>query len=495
MASSTGGPNRREAAADGGPVEFHSIDYIPEGQRRGRAWNQTTLWFMADAELATLAIGLIGIAAGLNLLWAIVAAIIGLGFGTLFQATHSVQGPKLGIPQMIQSRAQFGYYGAIWPQLMAWLEFVGFTVFNVIVGGQALHISTGLNYRLSLVVVFAFAAAFAVLGYHYIHLLARWATWAYLVVFGFLTIGVLFVVHLPAGALTAGGFKWAPFLLMFGVTASYQVTGAPFVSDYSRYLPKGTSPRKCFGWTYLGCWVGAFWPIALGSFLSAAYPKGQTIDVVRLGGNAIFGGFGKFALLIAVLGMVGAASVTIYSGSVTGISIADSLRKIRPGRVVRLVSIAFVTAVSVVLALLVPQNFLTDFSNFLLLMLYFLIPWTAVNLVDYFLIRHGDYSIPDIFNPKGIYGRLDWKGATAYVVGVLVMIPFFSTSLYTGPVANSLKGADITVLVGLPVAAVLYYVLAKGADRSQERQVAHARNAEMERVLTLHATEQAADAP
>src|SRR5258708_14497558 len=121
---------------------------------------------------------------------------------------------------------------------------------------------------------------------------------------------------------------------------------------------------------------------------------------------------------------------------------------------------ADVTTVSVWLDMLVRQNFHSDFSNFLLLMLYYLIPWTAVNLVDYFLIRHGDYSIPDIFKPKGIYGALDWKGATAYVVGILVMIPFFSTTLYTGPVANALKGADITVLVGLPVSAVLYYILA-----------------------------------
>jgi hypothetical protein len=173
-----------------------------------------------------------------------VAAIIGLGFGTLFQATHSVQGPKLGIPQMIQSRAQFGYYGAIWPQLMAWLEFVGFTVFNVIVGGQALHISTGLNYRLSLVVIFVLAVGFASLGYHYIHVLARWATWAWLVVFGFLTIGVLFAVHLPAGALTGGGFKLAPFLFMFGVTASYQVTGPPSSRTIRAICARAPAPRS-----------------------------------------------------------------------------------------------------------------------------------------------------------------------------------------------------------------------------------------------------------
>jgi len=97
-------------------VEVHSIDYIPDRERHGKPWNQATLWFLANAELATLAIGLIGISAGLSFFWAAVATLVGVVFGTLFQATHSVQGPKLGIPQMIQSRPQFGYYGAVWPQ-------------------------------------------------------------------------------------------------------------------------------------------------------------------------------------------------------------------------------------------------------------------------------------------------------------------------------------------------------------------------------------------
>ena len=29
--------------------------------------------------------------------------------GTLFMAFHASQGPQLGLPQMIQSRGQFGY--------------------------------------------------------------------------------------------------------------------------------------------------------------------------------------------------------------------------------------------------------------------------------------------------------------------------------------------------------------------------------------------------
>jgi len=37
----------------------------------------------------------------------------------------------------------------------------------------------------------------------------------------------------------------------------------------------------------------------------------------------------------------------------------------------------------------------------LTLMLYLLVPWTALNLVDFFFVRHGHYAITDIFRPDG----------------------------------------------------------------------------------------------
>lgn len=466
-------------------VEVHSIDYIPDRERHGKPWTQATFWFLANAELATLSIGLIGVAAGLSFFWAAVATLIGVVFGTAFQATHSVQGPRLGIPQMIQSRPQFGYYGAVWPQFVAVLEFVGFTVFNGIVGGQALHVATGLNSTASLIVVFILALAVAVIGYDAIHLLARYGTYLFLVVFGFFTIAALFAVHLPAAQTGAGTFKWAPFLLTFGVAASYQVTGAVFVSDYSRYLPRAVKASTTFWWTYGGSTISCLWLIVLGAFLSAAYPQGQTVDVVRLGGDAIFNGFGKFSLLVGVVGMVGAAAITIYSGALSTISVVDSVRKIRTSVLLRLASIGLIVVVSFVFAVLVPANFLTAWSNFLLLIFYFIIPWSAINLVDFFIIRKGQYAIREIFNPRGMYGRWGWRGMTAYFVTMVIMLPFFSTPIFTGAIANALNGADLSVLVGIPVAAILYYVLAQGVNRTAELATVQTSNAELEKEFAL----------
>src|SRR2546426_1297990 len=100
-------------AAPAPTIEVHSIDYIPKSERHGKVTNQFTLWFLGNAEVATLAVGFIGISLGLNLFWVLVAIILGEVFGTFFMAFHSVQGPRLGIPQLIQSRPQFGYLGAL----------------------------------------------------------------------------------------------------------------------------------------------------------------------------------------------------------------------------------------------------------------------------------------------------------------------------------------------------------------------------------------------
>ncbi len=125
------------------------------------------------------------------------------------------------------------------------------------------------------------------------------------------------------------------------------------------------------------------------------------------------------------------------------------------------VSVAIV-AVALIGALAFQSTFLTSYVNFILFLLYVLIPWTAINLVDFYLIRHGNYDVASFFDPAGgIYGRVNWSTLVIYLVGVAVQIPFVNTTLYEGPVAKSLNGADISWIVGLAVVIPLYYFVAR----------------------------------
>jgi NCS1 family nucleobase:cation symporter-1 len=227
--------------------------------------------------------------------------------------------------------------------------------------------------------------------------------------------------------------------------------------------------------------------MCLGAALAAwAGDKFDTVGSIQASADRVFHGFGGIVLVFAMLGLVSVTALNMYGGSLTLISAADSFRSIRPTSTVRIVTIAITAVLSLVPALLIGADFLTNFEDFLLLVLYLFVPWTAVNLVDYYVVRRGHYAIAEIFNPHGMYGRWGWRGIISYLVGFGAMLPFLSTSKYTGFVATALNGADISFFVGLPVAGLLYWVLARTIDVRAETAVAEREAAELETLAAAH---------
>jgi NCS1 family nucleobase:cation symporter-1 len=457
------------------PLEVHSIDYIPQRERHGNVRDQFTLWFLGNAELATLVVGFIGISLGLNLFWCLAAIILGEVFGTFFMAFHSVQGPRLGIPQLIQSRPQFGYFGALIPQAIGVFLYVGFNVFNTIIAGQALStVVPAISPQLGIVIMAAIALALTLGGYDYIHFVQRWGTYIFLPVFGIFTISVLLNANLPAEQVSASGFQLTPFLVVLIAVAAYQVSQAPYVSDYSRYLRRDIPARTTFWWTYAGSAIGSFWMIALGALLLAAFPQAGQLDSIVTGGDTLFAGFGTSTLAIALLGIMSVIALNLYSGSLAGLAAVDTVSPIKPTLSARVAGVLVIAVLGTAGSLLLPEDFLPQYNNFLILLIYFLTPWTAVNLVDFYFVRKGDYAIAEIFKPSGIYGAWNWRGLVAYFAGFMVMVPFFSIgTFFTGPVASAANGADFSIFVGLPFTAVLYWILARGMDLSREQQLAN----------------------
>jgi len=465
-----------------GGIEVRSIDYVPLSERHGKLWHLGPLWFMSNAQIATLAVGLISITTGGNLVWSLISIILGALVGTFFMAFHSAQGPQLGLPQMIQSRPQFGYVGALLIWLFVYLQYFGFNIFNSILAGQALHTTVHGSDKLWFVVVTTVALVVALFGYDLIHRFERYLAAGFVLIFGIFTVGVLATLHFPAGALSLSDFHWTPFLAQFGVVAGYRISWAPYVSDYSRYLPPDVTVRKTFQWTYWGSALGAIWLMCLGTVLAAAVKTGDVFDAVAAinkAGDGIVSGFGAVVLIFSAVGLISVMAINMYGGSLTLISAIDSLHPLKPGLGVRVVTVLLTAVLSLVGALLANANFLTNFNNFLLLILYFFVPWTAVNLVDYFIVRRGHYAIAEIFKPRGMYGRWGWRGITAYTLGFLAMVPFFSTGLFTGFAAKALNGADISLFIGLPVAGILYYVFGRSIDVEAETLVEQAEAQEL----------------
>ena len=466
-------------------VEVRSIDYVPQTERHGKVWHLGPLWFMSNAQIATLAVGLVSITSGGNLIWSLIAIVAGALVGTFFMASHSAQGPQLGLPQMIQSRPQFGYVGALLIWLFVYLQYFGFNIFNTILAGQALNTTVHGSEKTWYVVVTVLAFIVALIGYDFIHRFERVLTAGFVLIFGLFTIGALVTLHLPAGAFDLGNFHWTPFLAQFGVVAGYQISWAPYVSDYSRYLPADVPVRKTFQWTYWGSGLGAVWLMCLGTLLAATVKTGDAFEAVaaiNIAGDKVFSGFGAVVLIFSAFGLISVTAINMYGGSLTLISAIDSFKKVRPTLALRIATISLTAALSLLGAIAASADFLGNFENFLLLILYLFIPWTAVNLVDYYIVRRGHYAIAEIFNPSGLYGRWGWRGIVAYLAGFVAMVPFFSTGLFTGFAANALSGADISLFIGLPVSGILYYLFGRSIDVAAETRVAEAEAAGLEAV-------------
>jgi NCS1 nucleoside transporter family len=473
-------------------IEVRSIDYVPLKERHGKVSHIGPLWFMSNAQIATLATGLISITTGGNLIWSFIAIAVGIFIGTIFMAAHSSQGPQLGLPQMIQSRPQFGYIGALLVWLFAFVQYAGFNIFNTVLAGQSVGgaISTSqASNPLWIWVVTLIAIGVALVGYDLIHSFERWLTYLTIAMLALVTISALVHLHVPAAQFDLGQFKAAPFFGQLGVAAGYQISWAIYVSDYSRYLPRETKPRSTFAWTFWGSALGGIWVMFLGSWIAVSSKdigENTVVDIKKVA-DALFPGFGVIALIIAAFGLISVTALNMYGGSLTLISSIDSFVRVRPTLRIRIVTLAITAVISLAFALFATANFLGNFNAFLLLILYLFIPWTAVNLTDYFIVRRGHYAIGEIFSPKGIYGRWGWAGIIAYVAGFLAMTPFFDiTNLYVGAVAKAMGGVDISMFIGLPVAAIVYWLLTRRLDVASEKELADRQTAEIEEAATEH---------
>ena len=452
-------------------VESRSIDYVPLAERHGKVWQLWPVWFMGDAHLATLAVGVLGIALGGNFLWTALAVVFGGAFGTFFMAFHSTQGPQLGLPQMIQSRPQFGYMGALLVWGVALVAYVGYNAFNQVLASQAVTQLAGAAAPPQGVIITLFAliaAALAAIGYDWIHRAQRWLAGLMLVVLSVLTIGAAWLVRLPPGAFALADFKAVPFVAQFFAAAAYQLSWSIYVSDYSRYLPRDVGVAASFWWTYLGAFVGGAWMMLVGTLAAALHPQAEVAAATEMAAELIFPGFGRLLLFASILGLVTISTLNFYGASLTVLSISDSFKPLKSTVAKRLASLALVTLASVAIGLASSKQFVDRFGDLLSVLLYLFTPWTAINLVDFYFVRKTHYSVREIFNPHGIYGRWNWRGLSAYAIGFAVMIPFFSTDLYRGPVARALEGADLAMLVGLPVSALVYLLAYRGQDMPAE---------------------------
>lgn len=449
-------------------IENHTVDYVPPAERHGRSRDLFTLWFSTNIAPLPVVTGAMAIQVfHLDLLWGLVAIVLGHMFGGVFLALASAQGPQMGIPQMVQSRGQFGRYGALLIVFFTALIYVGFFISNIVLAGKSIQgLVPATPTSVAIIIGALSATAIGVIGYRFIHTLNRIGTW---VMGGALLVGFVIMLggDLPANFLSRGAFNLSGFLATLCLGIIWQISFAPYTSDYSRYLPASVGIGKPFLATFAGAVTGTSLSFSFGAVAVLATPEGTDAMVAV---KQATGMFGPILMLLFLLNIISHNALNLY-GAVLSIvtSIQTFAGSWTPSVRVRVVLSSVVLAGSCLMALGASANFISQFIGLILAMLIVLVPWASINLIDFYLIKRGCYDINSIFRRDGgVYGRFNPHAIIAYFIGIIVQLPFANTSLFIGPYANYIDGVDLSWLVGLLVTVPLYYCL---ATRGQAREV------------------------
>jgi nucleobase:cation symporter-1, NCS1 family len=440
-------------------LETQGMAPIPEEHRYGGVYRMFTVWFTPNMELSGVFAGTLAVVFGLGFGLGLVAIIVGTIIGSLPVAILCTWGPKTGTAQVPLARLPFGKT-IVLPGTVQWLSSIAWDALVGLFGGQAAQLLFHVPFWIGVAIVLLLEGAVSVYGYEFVHRLQEWGSAILIVLFIVLTVKIFqHHVVLPVNTVH-GGALVAAFVLMVTISLSEGISWASYASDYSRYMKPASSKPAIFWLTLAGLTASYVWVETIG-LAGASVLSNQTAAGVR---SLMGGGFlGVLALIAIVFGAITSNSMNDYTGSLAFQALGARVR--RP-------IIAGVVAVLAFGAILWMNagNTSGKFQNVLLFTAYWIAPFCAIVMIDWHY-NSGKYT-PSFLRGALGFRRLSngWPAIVAFVVAFGVMVPFMDTSIIVGPIANSLKGADIAFYVGFVVAGVLYYVLRKVAIAQEARR-------------------------
>jgi len=429
-------------------VEPGGAEFIPLGDRHGKPHQQFWTWVSPNMEFATIFVGIIGVwFFGLSFWLATLAIVLGTALGSLSMGFLAARGPLFGVPQMVLSRIGFGFRGNILPAgINAVVAGIGWFAVNSVSGAFALNALLGWNSKVCLLIIVVLQIAVAFFGHNFVHMFERWAFPFLVVVFAIASVVILSKAHAGAHATNSLG----GFLITLGAAFGYAAGWNPFASDYTRYLPPDTNRRATGLWAALGVFLSCV-------VLEVVGAAGATITSISKYANNPTAGFtshlatplADVTLLAIALGAICANALNVYSGSMSflalGVKLPLSLRR-------AIVALAFG-----VIGFFVALSGLNDagvkYTDFLLVISYWIGPWLGVFFADQ-LLRRGKRVDGLLFDRK----HNPWAGFAAMLIATVVSIYFFANQTkYVGVVPkHNASFGDLAFEVGFVLAALLY---------------------------------------
>jgi len=439
-------------------VEKIGIEHITDEQRHGSPGRVFTLWFAANLTIADYVIGVLCVLPapsygfGLTVSQAIPILLVGNLLGGLFVGLAAAMGPSLGFPQIVSSRASFGRLGNYLPGALNWTSTVGWFTVNTILAVFALQvIFPGTNFVVGAAAYVIIQAVIAIYGHDFIHLFEKVMS----VVLGLLFLLIFIITipklgtalaYVPAGA--SGVLSLGAVGTAFVACFSYLMSWSPYASDYSRYLPRSASKPRILLLALVGGAVSSFVVEVVGALVGSITPL-QSESSYFGGLNFAAGAFGWVAMVTLILGAFAADALNLYTNSLSALVLGVKASRWK--------TVAAGAVVGFVIAVAVGEQFEPFYESFLLLLSYWIMPWLAIVLVDFFVVRRT--TVEGSANPK------PWdRGALfVYIVSVLISVPFMVPPINIGYPAGALSswfgGADLSYFISFAVAFVLAWAL------------------------------------
>ncbi len=438
-------------------IETHGIERVsPKTRAHVRVYDNFTLWLSANLVISTVALGALATNVfGLGFWDSIAAIIIFNVLGALPVAFFSTLGPKLGLRQMTISRFSFGWVGTMVMVLCNVAACIGWSTVNVIVGGQLVAALSGgaIPQQVGILAITILTTLVSIYGYKYIHRYERYA-WIPIAAIFFILITAagpkLSVIRTPALSVA----EIASFVSFGGAVYGFATGWSSYAADYNVYQPEKIPGYRIFLLTFLGITIPCIILEIIGVALTSAYMGLQGGDLLAAAAKPM-GSFGTFLLLLLALSVVANNIPNDYS---LGLSMQVLGRPFQ--RINRSVWALIGAVIYVLIAIPAASNFNETLSNFLLLIAYWLGPWSIILVLEHFVFRRGRYNVDDWNTPRRL--PIGWAAIISFIIGLGGVLLGAAQVYYVGPIArlfNPPYGMDVGFELGVIFTAVAYYIL------------------------------------
>ncbi len=456
--------------AEAGPlgIERRGIDYVPAGERWARPVNLFWMWAGAIFNVEYLVYGAVLMSFGLSFAQAVFIILVGNLSWVLLGLT-SLQGPLAGTTTFTINRASYGPKGSKLLAVFNWLTQVGFEtegIALIVLAGLALASNSGVHAGIPLKIALIVGASIVQLilplfGHEVILKTLRVLLVPFVVLFVIFAALSLSKVNVHS---VHHGANWQTMLeaLAFIITTSglgWTENG----NDYSRYLPKASSAKARVGWVFLGTFIPSVLLMGLGAAV-ATFLGSNSGSITGMAG-AFSAWFLWPYLIVAIVQLFAINSLDLYSSGVTLQALGLKLT--------RLQAVFLDTVICGLLTsyAIFSNSFNSLLNEFVLFIVVWVAPWTAIYLVDW-VLRKKKYVEEDLQKTKGgVYYRnngVHWQAIIAQVLGMAAsLLALDAYPHYVSPISNLTNGADFSVFTGIIVAGVAYYLLAKKGVESE----------------------------